>query len=201
MQPTNRDTSREHAAHGERGSVLIIALIMIVLLTIIGISASKTSEIEIMIAGNERVAKENFYIAEGSVRRAVMALENDDLKNSPPGWLYQEIDPADKSKMEFEDIPTKALLLPASNQTEHTGTYGFRNVEALIVEDDNWDDTYSQVLAGMSGEARCLALKKGLALKTSAKATGPMPFDFAVYGRSQHKRGLGLVAVGYRKAY
>ena len=201
MQPTNRDTSREHTAHGERGSVLIVALIMIVLLTIIGISASKTSEIEIMIAGNERVAKENFYIAEGSVRRAVMALENDDLKNSPPAWLYQEINPADTSKMEFEDIATKALLLPASDQANHSSPYGLLDIEALIVEDENWTNAYSQQLAGMNGQARCIALKKGLALKTSAKATGPMPFDFAVYGRSQYRRGLGLVAVGYRKAY
>jgi Tfp pilus assembly protein PilX len=200
MQPTNRDTSREQSSD-ERGSVLIIALIMIVLLTIIGISASKTSEIEIMIAGNERVAKENFYIAEGSVRRAVMALENDDLKNSPPGWLYQEIDPSDKSKVEFEDIATKALLLPASDQTKHSSSYGLRDVEALIVEDENWTDVYSQQLAGMTGNARCIALKKGLAAKTSAKATGPLPYDFAVYGKSDYRNGLGLVAVGYRKAY
>jgi Tfp pilus assembly protein PilX len=186
---------------GERGSVLVIALIMIVLLTIIGISASKTSEIEVMIAGNERVAKENFYVAEGSVRRAVMALENDDLKNDPPGWLYQEIDPSDTSKMELEDISTKALLLPASDPTNHTGVYGLSDIEDLLVEAENWTNVYSQQLAGMSGDARCISVKKGLAAKTSAKATGPLPYDFAVYGRSVFKNGLGLVAVGYRKAY
>ena len=50
----------------ENGSVLIVALIMLVLLTLIGISATTTSEIETKIAGNERVFKRNLYF-EGSL--------------------------------------------------------------------------------------------------------------------------------------
>ncbi len=199
MQSTNAGTTTPAAPH-ESGSVVLIALIMLVLLTVIGISASKTSEIEIIIAGNERVAKENFYLAEGAVRRAVMAMDNRDLKNDAPSWVYKEIDPSDTSKAEYEDIPNEINVLPASRQAKHTGSYGFRDVEALIHEADNWDDTYSQLLAEMDG-ARCLSLKRGLATKTSAKATGSLPWDFAVYGRSVYKNGLGLVAVGYRKAY
>ena len=176
----------------EEGSVLIIALIMIVLLTIIGISASKTSEIEIMIAGNERVAKENFYLAEGSVRRSVMILENTDLKNSAPYWLLTDDVPGDG----LTEFKTGGSTLPAS-----VGAANILAVEDQISGATNWTDTFSQSLADMNGDARCIALKKGLAGQTSAKATGPLPYDHVVYGKSDYKGGLGLVAVGYRKAY
>ena len=204
MQTVNPERTPRPMHSRESGSVLVIALIMIVLLTIIGISASKTSEIEIMIAGNERVAKENFYLAEGAARRAVMAMENADLKNNAPDWVYEEIDSSDTTKREYEDMATGAKLLPASDQANHTLPYDFLDVESLIHEDDNWDPgppSYSYQIPNMGTNTRILAIKKGLAGKTSAKATGPLPYDFAVYGRSVHKNGLGLVVVGYRKAY
>ena len=72
----------------EDGSVLIVALMMLVLLTIIGVSASKMSEIDIMIAGNERVYKQNFYRAEASAMDSVQVLDNEDLENPSLSWLF-----------------------------------------------------------------------------------------------------------------
>jgi hypothetical protein len=201
MQIRDIERTIKRSPRRERGSVLVIALIMIVLLTIIGISASKTSEIEIMIAGNERIAKENLYLAEGAVRRAVQVLDNTNLEDNPPAWLYKEIDPDDDSKTEYEDIATGGLLLPASDQSNHAGSYGLLDVEALIHEDLNWTDALSYQFPGMGTDTRCLAIKKGVSPKTSLNPTDPISYDFAVYGRSQHKNGLGLLVVGYRKAY
>jgi hypothetical protein len=48
----------------EEGSVLIVALVILVLLTLLGIFATKTSEIEIQIAGNDMKYKRNLYSAE-----------------------------------------------------------------------------------------------------------------------------------------
>jgi len=48
----------------EDGSVLVIALIMMGLLILLGVSASTTTEIEIQIAGNERSHGIAFYAAE-----------------------------------------------------------------------------------------------------------------------------------------
>ncbi len=48
----------------EDGSALVISLIMLVLLTLIGISASTTSEIELKISGNDKLHKMAFYTAE-----------------------------------------------------------------------------------------------------------------------------------------
>jgi hypothetical protein len=54
-------------ANNEEGSVLVVALLLLVLLTIMGISATTTSNIEIQIAGNERFHKIALYHADSGV--------------------------------------------------------------------------------------------------------------------------------------
>ena len=71
----------------EEGSVLVVALILLVLLTIIGISASDISNIEIQIAGNERIYKRNFYRAEAAAMHGIQLMEDADLDLDPPSWL------------------------------------------------------------------------------------------------------------------
>jgi len=51
----------------EEGSIMVVALIMLVLLTLIGISASTTTEFETQIAGNEKFHKTAFYNAESGL--------------------------------------------------------------------------------------------------------------------------------------
>ena len=54
-------------AKNEDGSVLVVALLILVFLTIIGISATTTTNIEIQIAGNEKFHKIAFYHADSGV--------------------------------------------------------------------------------------------------------------------------------------
>ena len=56
-----------HQTRNEEGSVLIVSLLMLVLLTIIGISASTTSEIEIQIAGNDKLHKTVFHSTDSGI--------------------------------------------------------------------------------------------------------------------------------------
>ena len=49
------------------GSALVMALMILVILTLIGIAATNTSTIEIQIAGNEKTYKEAFYKADAGV--------------------------------------------------------------------------------------------------------------------------------------
>jgi len=57
------------AHKNENGSVTIIALIILIVLTIIGISASRTATIDIKIAANQIPYKKSFYVSEGGVNR------------------------------------------------------------------------------------------------------------------------------------
>jgi len=65
----------------EDGSVLVIALVMLALLTILGITATSTSNVELQIAGNERNFKRTFFAANAGIEHAKSFL-NDDLVSS-----------------------------------------------------------------------------------------------------------------------
>jgi hypothetical protein len=63
----------------ENGFVVVVVLIMLAIITIMGIAATRTSETEIRIAVNERLYKEAFYTAEAG---AVYVAESPQLYGS-----------------------------------------------------------------------------------------------------------------------
>ena len=54
----------------ERGVVLIFALVLMLVLSIIGSSATMTSQVDLKISGNTKVTRASFYIAEGGIMMA-----------------------------------------------------------------------------------------------------------------------------------
>ena len=52
---------------GEEGSVFIVALLALVLLTVIGLSLALVTETEMLLGGNEKLITETFYAAEMGV--------------------------------------------------------------------------------------------------------------------------------------
>ncbi|MHC1730196.1 MAG: PilX N-terminal domain-containing pilus assembly protein [Syntrophobacteraceae bacterium] len=59
----------------ERGSALIITLLMIALLSVIGIFSAQTSKVENKLAGNDRLHKVAFHGAEGGIQVAKELVE------------------------------------------------------------------------------------------------------------------------------
>jgi len=55
----------------EKGSVIVLALIMLVLLTLIGMAVTRTSSIEVQIAANDQQAVDNLYKAESADHYAI----------------------------------------------------------------------------------------------------------------------------------
>ncbi len=53
----------------EEGSITVVALIILVVLTFMGLSISRTTTTDIQIAGNELFRKQYFYVAEGGMHR------------------------------------------------------------------------------------------------------------------------------------
>ncbi len=58
----------------EKGVALVIALMMLIVLTFIGISSISSSVFETKISGNERVESSAFYAAEGGVEVGISLL-------------------------------------------------------------------------------------------------------------------------------
>jgi Tfp pilus assembly protein PilX len=59
----------------ERGNALVVALLMLVVLTLLGIAALSTSTVELQISGNDKVTKKAFYSADGGTEMASELLE------------------------------------------------------------------------------------------------------------------------------
>jgi hypothetical protein len=81
---------KECLLKNEDGSVLVIALIMLVLLTLLGISATTNTEIEVQIAGNDALYRQNRSMAEAGAMEAAQIMEGTPLANDPPTnptWL------------------------------------------------------------------------------------------------------------------
>lgn len=74
------------------GSVLIVCVVMLILMSVIGIAATTTAVIELRIAGNERVYARNFYLAESAVMEGAQRMQNisDPIRN-PPVWLETDL--------------------------------------------------------------------------------------------------------------
>jgi hypothetical protein len=58
----------------EEGNVLITAFIILVVLTLIGVFATRTAQMDMQIASNEIPYKRNFYLAEGGLYREAAEL-------------------------------------------------------------------------------------------------------------------------------
>jgi Tfp pilus assembly protein PilX len=61
------DTKKKSITGNEDGFVLVLAMLIMVVLIIIGVSSIRTSQTELEIAGNERVHKQTFYDAEAGI--------------------------------------------------------------------------------------------------------------------------------------
>ncbi len=55
--------------YGDRGSVTAVALMLLVVLTLLGIIATRTATVDIRIAANEIPYKQGFYVSEGAIHR------------------------------------------------------------------------------------------------------------------------------------
>lgn len=63
----------------QSGAVLVIALIMMIILTLIGLAASYTSIFEVMISGHKRGTTDAFYSADSGIHVVVANVDNFDL--------------------------------------------------------------------------------------------------------------------------
>lgn len=81
--PATASTCRA-TGHDERGFVLVAALVILVLLSVLGISAINNTITEKQISANDREANQTFYQAEGGLDLAIELLEQN--INCPTGF-------------------------------------------------------------------------------------------------------------------
>ena len=156
------------------GSVLIVALIMLVLITLMGISATTTTDIGLQIAGNDMIYKKNLYSAEGSAMEAIQTLENTDLETSAPNWLTMA-----EGSIEDDEVRNDARW------------------------DESFSGDLTGVGTSVtSAESKYIAVFEGMdEIQESLDVSKTRIHSYAIYGRSNQQNGVSIVKLGYRKAF
>ena len=109
---------RKYILKNESGVALVLALVMIVILTLIGLASTYTSTLEMKLSGNKRGSTDAFYAADSGVQVTVANIENFSL---PGKYVDNKYDPfTDPSNPN----PTKAKVLIQYDTTQQGSPRG-----------------------------------------------------------------------------
>ena len=157
----------------EQGTVMIlISIMLLALLTIISVGASKTANTEISIAANEYVYQRCFYHAEGAIMEGVDLLENStNALENPPQWMSLDDEAINDSTVFklWDDRERLKDVIP----------------QASVIEPRN---------------TAYLSVHHGVPSGSSLDMSKPAKHIFSIYGRSKNK-GLVMLKIGYAKVY
>ena len=121
----------------EQGSVLIVALVILALFTLLSVSSTTTTNMEIRITGNENIQKENLYAAEAAAMRSAQDMQDTDLRTSSPTYL----NPINSATQSQSDI----CNLTHTDFTELPATTAFASVSRGIASGSSLDMTKTRV--------------------------------------------------------
>ncbi|MCF8027094.1 MAG: hypothetical protein K9K81_01900 [Desulfobacteraceae bacterium] len=76
----------------DKGSVLLVTVIILLLLTLIGVSGINTASNDLQITRNYRVYKENLMLADAAVNQASIIVHNSIPSDAPTGFLRDRLD-------------------------------------------------------------------------------------------------------------
>ena len=162
----------------EGGSIMLVTLLILSLVTILGLSASKTTLFEMQISNNQTVYKQNFYGAEAVIGEGMQILQDTDLEVNTPAWVQ----------------PFGAALL--SPATEAADVY----LEVTWVA-PNSQDSVAIVPAPPALPLQMMSAYRGIAPGSSLDLGATRIHSYDVYGRDRQNNGLAIIKMAYRKAY
>ena len=158
----------------ENGYLAIIgALVILTLISVISISASRVANTEIFLARNEVVYQRNFYLAEGAALEAADHLtQYGNLRENTQAWM----------EMVTGDLDTDNVKYYWDNTVVSGDT--------VIPEPSEVDPSHTLFIIGHEGTA------KGFSLDMDK----PTVHAIAIYGRCEWD-GVSIIKMGYQAAY
>ena len=156
----------------QNGSVTVLALLVMVILTLVGIGALTTSSTDIIASRNEDIYRENFARAEAAARRAMREIaeqNNDNLVDYGPDWLENAADSA--------DIPDPNKDVDWTNISDNT-----------VFDNDSQCRFYVVDVTFVSGTS-----------SGSVSMGKDKRHEYAAWGRSTTKEGEVIIQVGYKR--
>jgi hypothetical protein len=165
------------AFNNEEGSVLVIALVILGLLMILGVSATTTSNIENLVTRNLENYTVALYLAEAASMEGVQILEDttpNPLEN-PPSYLNPTVNDVSEDDIITEDYWKGGAPVAVAN--------GYN--DPTTAEQDTF------IIAGSEGVVGGSSLDMG---KSNV-------YGYTIYGRCERKNSIVNVGVTYRRAF
>ncbi len=154
-----------------------MAMLILAVLTILGISSTNTSTIELQIVRNERIYQENFYMAESAALEGLELLES-----------------ATESQLDDKTYASFVWLKKIIPDTVDPDVDIMRDI-------NNWNTTNAAVSA-VSPDAQYAIVEENVALKSSLDMTATSQlYDYIARGQSASDNGRVLIEMGYRKRH
>ena len=156
----------------DTGSILVIVVFILLILTVIGIFATNTSTLEIMISGNDLASKTNFYRAESTAYVGMSEIDAFTTKPNPANysWLHPKNSPAD---------PRDSNTWTDANSQKVSSLGDSRYV--------------------VNDEGKYIPKGSSLVIKP-AYGSGQINV-YRISGRSAQKNGESIVIIGFKKKY
>lgn len=193
----------------EKGFVLILALIVMLVLTIIGVSTTTNTSLELMIAGNDKVHQKTFYAAEsGAILGAELVEQN---LNCPSGFKKTGTKSGNDIALIGGNLEVDALKL--SYNTKSTNKYNYSKetdlISNTIVNNNSADfiypDTGSQQSFGYTfgntsmQAGGSLMMAAGYERKGKSAAGGGAAINFSIYSRHEGQANSeSIIKYGWR---
>jgi Tfp pilus assembly protein PilX len=174
--------------NNEKGSAIVLALILLAVMSIIGISAATNSTIESKIVRNEKIYQQNSYFAEASVYEAAQRIE---LSPEPAIQLSPET-------TEYDWLNDDTVEFSSAGAWQDFGlASGHIN--------DNCDvSVIDPTQTGSSNQKPSVffaVVNKGIRPGSSLDIGATRVYEFRVFGKAEWQGGLSIVEIGYLKRF
>ena len=157
----------------EEGSAIVVAVMILMVVTIIGVSSTNTTTVELQIVRNDGIYKQNLYLAEAAAQEGIQRIWNLSrtdpflLERKAPVWLNND----DMSNSDDWDADDDGVL--------DTAEVSSSDPNAILAVTDE-------------------GIAEGGSLDISSETNA---HDFAVFGLGNRNNGRVFIQIGYRERF
>lgn len=173
-----------YGIQNQEGFILVLCMLIMVVLTVIGIAATRNTTVELQIAGNDKIYAEDLYLAEGNAYEAARRLEaesSDNLKIA---------------KLEM-DTGVEGAGVVKSDEMASYDAMDQDFVEDLLTTTDHGNIAVAGEQGGVFACVdRGIEIGSSLSLPNSSQM-----HSFHIYGHASQKNTNRIIRLGYKKRF
>ena len=182
----HKDSPENTLLANEQGTAIITALLILMLLTFIGITATKTTVTEKAVIRSDAVFETSFYLAESAALEGIQKLANE---STPDELLAPLITAASNND---------GLLVSADAQEPEND---LANCDSDGDGDIDGNDISDVCMLDPDNTTRRLVVQLPISSGSSLGLGSSRLYSYASYGLSEAQGGRSMIKIGYKKRF